>query len=79
MKDQTFKTFGDTLAGLFDSMFTPLIAIAVSLCAIWGSIWVSSSGNPEVTKINVKKQKTQYGLSLSALLSFSLLPLPLRF
>lgn len=36
MNDQTFKTFGDTLAGLFDSMFTPLIAIAVSLCAIWG-------------------------------------------
>lgn len=34
--DQTFKSFGDTLAGLFDSMFTPLISIAVALCAIWG-------------------------------------------
>lgn len=34
--DQTFKEFGDVLSGLFDSMFTPLIAIAISLCAIWG-------------------------------------------
>lgn len=79
MKDQTFKTFGDTLAGLFDSMFTPLIAIAVSLCAIWGiylgfKFW--KSGGDENKR---KEAKTQYGLSLSALLSFSLLPLPLRF
>ena len=36
MNDQTFKSFGDVLSGLFDSLFTPLIAVAVSLCAIWG-------------------------------------------
>ena len=31
-----FKEFGDVLSGLFDQMFTPLIGIAVALCAIWG-------------------------------------------
>ena len=32
----TFKEFGDTLSDLFETMFTPLISIAVALCAIWG-------------------------------------------
>ncbi len=36
MNDQVFKTFSDALSKMFDSMFTPLISIAVSLCAIWG-------------------------------------------
>lgn len=36
MNDQTFKDFGDVISGLFDSLFTPLIAIAVSACAILG-------------------------------------------
>lgn len=36
MNDQTFKQFGEVLAGLFNSMFPALITIAVSLCAIWG-------------------------------------------
>jgi len=31
-----FKNFGDVLGDLFDSMFTPLISIAVALTAIWG-------------------------------------------
>jgi hypothetical protein len=34
--DTQFTEFGTVLSDLFDSMFTPLIAIAVSLCAIWG-------------------------------------------
>ena len=32
-----FKEFGDVLSNLFESMFTPLISIAVALCAIWGA------------------------------------------
>ncbi len=36
MNDQVFKSFSDVLTKMFDSMFTPLITIAVSLCAIWG-------------------------------------------
>ncbi len=31
-----FKSFGDVLSSLFDSMWQPLIAIAISLTAIWG-------------------------------------------
>lgn len=31
-----FKEFGDVLSSLFDSMFTPLISIAIALTAIWG-------------------------------------------
>lgn len=31
-----FNEFGEVLSGLFDKMFTPLISIAVALCAIWG-------------------------------------------
>ncbi len=49
MNDQTFKTFGDVISGLFESMFTPLIAIAVSLTAIWavflGLKWWRSGGD----------------------------------
>lgn len=31
-----FNQFGTVLSDLFDSMFTPLISIAVALTAIWG-------------------------------------------
>lgn len=31
-----FKDFGDVLKDLFEQMFSPLIGIAVALCAIWG-------------------------------------------
>ena len=31
-----FKEVSEVLSELFDSMFAPLISIAVSLCAIWG-------------------------------------------
>lgn len=31
-----FSSFGDVLGDLFNSMFTPLIGIAVALCALWG-------------------------------------------
>ena len=36
MTDQTFKSFQDVMSQLFNSMFTPLIGIAISLCAIYG-------------------------------------------
>lgn len=36
MNEQVFKSFSDVLSKMFDSMFTPLISIAISLCAIWG-------------------------------------------
>ncbi len=36
MNDQTFQEVGKVLQGLFNELFSPLLAIAVSLCAIWG-------------------------------------------
>ena len=55
-----FKEFGDVLSNLFESMFTPLISIAVALCAIWAHIWASNSGE-QTMKRSVKKQRNQFG------------------
>lgn len=67
MNDQTFKTFGDTIAGLFNSMFTPLITIAVALCAIWGAylgfkFW--RSGGDENKRKEAKSAVTSFVIGI---------------
>lgn len=39
MNNQIFKSFEEALTGLFNQMFTPLIAIATALSVLWG-IWL---------------------------------------